>query len=375
LLPNPANEALPEQHLATAHKQKQYKNLLGSEKIISNTKYFNSYDAIYNLSSKVSTENKNVIGKSILTVADLESVHPVRSTLSKISNKSSSLRQLPVQSETSNFNNQNYKLKNNNIILSGVQTMQISEPKYRNYFGTQPILKSKNYKIFNSDQQALNIIPKSQSKILQYVESIMPMNNINWRHIGIIALLKFTLVKLKALGFMNFLFLLLFKLKLLLIVLHFKFFILLKLIKFFKFLLLPLFFLPLLFIIPLLISPAIVMNTPNNLNDNISNFPNSLEDSHEETVLVPGETVLVPGETVLVPGETVVVPGETVVVPGETVLVPDETTSQVIDPNIPPTIQNAFNVLGELRYNTLKSLDRDLAFFQKILKTENFIPK
>lgn len=375
MLPNPANEALPEQHLATAHKQKQYKNLLGSEKIISNTKYFNSYDAIYNLSSKVSTENKNVIGKSILTVADLESVHPVRSTLSKISNKSSSLRQLPVQSETSNFNNQNYKLKNNNIILSGVQTMQISEPKYRNYFGTQPILKSKNYKIFNSDQQALNIIPKSQSKILQYVESTMPMNNINWRHIGIIALLKFTLVKLKALGFMNFLFLLLFKLKLLLIVLHFKFFILLKLIKFFKFLLLPLFFLPLLFIIPLLISPAIVMNTPNNLNDNISNFPNSLEDSHEETVLVPGETVLVPGETVLVPGETVVVPGETVVVPGETVLVPDETTSQVIDPNIPPTIQNAFNVLGELRYNTLKSLDRDLAFFQKILKTENFIPK
>lgn len=346
-----------------------------SEKIISNIKYFNSHDAIYNLSSKVSTESKNSVGKSILKVAHLESIDPVISTLSKISNKSSSLRQLPVQSETSNFNNQNYEYeiqKNNNILPFRVQTMQISKPKYRNYFATQPVSKSKNPKIFYSDQQVLNIIPKSQSKILEYVESTMLMKNINWRLIGTIALLKLTLVKLKAIGFTNFLFLLLFKLKLLLIVLLFKFFILLKFIKLFKFLLLPLFFLPLLFIIPLLISPTIIMNTPDNLNDNSSNFPNSLVDSHEETVLVPGETVLVPGDTVLVPGETVLVPGETVVVPGETVLVPDEivqvpdeATSQVIDPNIPSTIQDAFNVLGELRYNTLKTLDRDFTIFKK----------
>ncbi|KAL4107779.1 hypothetical protein QTP88_018070 [Uroleucon formosanum] len=75
---------------------------------------------------------------------------------------------------------------------------------------------------------------------------------IDWRKIGIIALGKLILVKLKAFSVIKILFFLMFKLKLIMLICAFKFILLLTFIKFFK-VLLPLFLLPLFLI--MLLSP------------------------------------------------------------------------------------------------------------------------
>lgn len=69
--------------------------------------------------------------------------------------------------------------------------------------------------------------------------------SIDWQKIGILALFKVGLAKLKAFGFLKILFLLVFKLKLFLIAVFFKFLLLLKLMKFFKLLVLPMALMPL----------------------------------------------------------------------------------------------------------------------------------
>lgn len=66
-------------------------------------------------------------------------------------------------------------------------------------------------------------------------------NTIDWHKIGMLALIKLGIVKLKTIGFFNTLLLLVFKFKLYMIAVFFKFLLIMKLLKFFKILLVPLF--------------------------------------------------------------------------------------------------------------------------------------
>lgn len=83
----------------------------------------------------------------------------------------------------------------------------------------------------------------------------MIYDKIDWQKLGILALFKIGLAKLKAFGFLKILFLLVFKLKLFLIALFFKFLLISKLMKLFKLLLIPLILLP---IIGSLASPMLL---------------------------------------------------------------------------------------------------------------------
>ncbi|XP_050441992.1 uncharacterized protein LOC126846534 [Adelges cooleyi] len=82
---------------------------------------------------------------------------------------------------------------------------------------------------------------------------------IDWHKIGILALLKIGLVKLKIFAFLKTVFMLLLKLKLFLIALFFKFLLLLKLMKFLKLLLVPLLLLALSPLLLPLLLPLILM--------------------------------------------------------------------------------------------------------------------
>jgi len=79
----------------------------------------------------------------------------------------------------------------------------------------------------------------------------MIYDKIDWHKIGILALVKIGLAKLKAFGFLKILFLLVFKLKMFLIAMFFKFLLIAKLMKLFKLIMIPLVLLTLL---PLILS-------------------------------------------------------------------------------------------------------------------------
>ncbi|CAI6363921.1 unnamed protein product [Macrosiphum euphorbiae] len=77
-----------------------------------------------------------------------------------------------------------------------------------------------------------------QSNLHQQVQMIY--DKIDWHKVGILALVKVGLAKLKAFGFLKILFLLVFKLKMFLIAMFFKFLLIAKLMKLFKLLMIPL---------------------------------------------------------------------------------------------------------------------------------------
>lgn len=97
-----------------------------------------------------------------------------------------------------------------------------------------------------TNYQSLNVPDKEYLK-LRIDQS--NQDNINWRNIGILALIKFGLIKLKTIGFMQLVFIFAFTVKLLMVAVFFKLLLFLKLIKYLKVLILPLFFLSLLTII------------------------------------------------------------------------------------------------------------------------------
>lgn len=92
---------------------------------------------------------------------------------------------------------------------------------------------------------------------LQQIQMIT--DKIDWQKVGILALFKVGLAKLKAFGFLKILFLLVFKLKMFLIAMFFKFLLIAKLMKFFKLLMIPLIFLALLPIIASLFSAPMLV--------------------------------------------------------------------------------------------------------------------
>lgn len=94
------------------------------------------------------------------------------------------------------------------------------------------------------------------------------VNNVNWKTIGMLALLKLSLAKLQAIGFLKALFLLGFSFKMYMIAVIFKFMLMMKLMKFFKILLLPLFLVRLLpSLIQLLMIPGRILDLLRRLSD------------------------------------------------------------------------------------------------------------
>lgn len=112
---------------------------------------------------------------------------------------------------------------------------------------------------------------------LQQIQMIY--DKMDWHKIGILALIKLGLVKLKVFGFLKLLFLLVFKLKLFLIAMFFKFLLIMKLMKFLKLLTVPLILLALLPLLSLIASPMLV--------GGLLTIPNRLLEFFTEPVFVP----------------------------------------------------------------------------------------
>lgn len=117
---------------------------------------------------------------------------------------------------------------------------------------------------------------------LQQIQMIY--DKMDWHTIGILALIKLGLVKLKVFSFLKLLFLLVFKLKLFLIAIFFKFLLLMKLMKFLKLLTVPLILLTLLPLLSLIASPMLV--------GGLLTIPNRLLEFFTEPVFVPSASTV-----------------------------------------------------------------------------------
>lgn len=230
---------------------------------------------------------------------------------------------------------------------------------------------------------------------------IPSINEVIWRRIGLIALIKLGLIKMKTIGFIKILILILFKLKFILITLFLKF---ITLLKFVKFSILQVLILPLTAIIFFMTMIATPMNTPlmNNLNNN-----NNLDTIPTLNTLIPnnkdvsmpsetkfffdttpsGETIFIPSvEEVLIPSseETIIyVPsGETITIPGNDnfplsggMRNPSRSPISVIsNSNTQSDIDN-INFRGGLQYEPIEVLDPTLDLFQKELNSETCVER
>jgi len=124
---------------------------------------------------------------------------------------------------------------------------------------TSPQVPNTNSQVPTINPQSSNIqnvqIPTQSPQ--QYMTA---MSNVNWQNVGILLwLIKLGLFKLKAVGFINTLFLFLFKIKLILTFVIFKFIFIFNILLFSKFFMSPLFLLPLFSILVSIFSPTFMV--------------------------------------------------------------------------------------------------------------------
>jgi len=236
---------------------------------------------------------------------------------------------------------------------------------------------------------------------------IPSINEVIWRRIGLMALIKLGLVKMKTIGFIKILFLILFKLKFVLITLFLKF---ITLLKFIKFSILQLLILSLTTIIFFMTMKATPMNTPlmNNLNNSNNNNPSTFPTFNtlipnnkdismpaemffiettpsDEKILIPlNEQISV--EEVLIPSseETIVsIPADEIItIPAnnnfpffERVRNPSQSPISVIpNSNTQSDIDN-INFRDGLQYEPIEVLDPTLDLFQKELNSETCVER
>jgi len=349
----------------------------------------NAFDLTYDVSNKGSEENKNSVDESRWTTVfnRLRQIIPGGSWLLETSKRSGSSDQSPFELGTHKQDNKDleYKLKydtNRYLKIPEGQLTKRFQPTYDIDLKTQPILDTRQERLTFQ----LPTVPASHNNVSsspqQKMIEIPILNETISQRIGLMALIKLGLTKLKAIGFIKMLFLLLFKLKVVLLLLFFKIF---SLLKFIKFLILPIFVLPAIIYLMIMKTSPVLMNTidTNNNNPDIFSTANTSILNNEEVIISPGGVIMFSGETVRIPGESTLVPsGETLIIPGETLLIPegptipDQSSTLVIpNSNIPSGVIDGFNFLSEQRYKPLEVLDSNLNFFQKELNFEKCIER
>lgn len=171
---------------------------------------------------------------------------------------------------------------------------------------------------------------------------------IDWQKIGILALIKIGLVKLKTFGFLKILFLMVFKLKLFLIAIFFKFLLLLKLMKFFKLLMIPMFLLPLVPVLTSLASPMVL--------GPLVSLPFRLLSLLTEPTLAPVTAASAFSRFSLLPGANAGGSGST-------------------STNAAPATKIDENILNRRRLESIDMFDPSLAMFRNILDTEKCLER
>jgi len=356
------------------------------------------------VSGKGSEENKNSIDRISWTTFFNRSgqIIPRRLWLLKTPEKSGNLDQLPfgLRTHYQNTKDLEYRLKhdvNRDHKIPERQLMKSFSLTNEFDFKTQPVQQDSLILQPPNIPNVENNISSSPQKTIIKTPLI---NERIWQRISLMAFIKLVLVKLKTIGFIKILFLILFKLKFVLMVLFFKFFSILKLVKFS---ILQLLFFPLvafIFLITMKAFPAytLLMNTlDNNNNPAIFSNLNTPIPNNEKVLISPetmslietlpfpsSETILIPSsETILIPsGETILIPSsDATLIPSNNLLLPAAPTIpgrspiQIIpNSNIPFGVDN-INFLGGLQYEPLEVLDPHLDLFQNELNSETCVER
>lgn len=343
------------------------------------------------MNEKGSEENKNSIDRSGWTTSFNTSrqVTPGGLWLLETPEISGSSDQPPFRlgSYYENKKDTNYRFKryveNRNSKIPDGKLLKHISPTYKIDFHTQPIINTQQDSLILQPSEGIPVVQNNMSSSLQpTIKEVPIINELLWRRIGIMALIKLGLVKMKVIGFIKILYFFLFKLKFVLIILFLKFFSLLKFIKLSS---LPLLFLPLTAIIFLMAMKTLPVYTSLILDINnipsIFSAPNTPIPTYDEEVInSPDETIKFTEEIVSTPGEITYVPSgqtQTLIVPPDetdTVVIPSGQTQFISGPDIPPDVIDAFNNFG-LRYEPLEIMDPTLDLFQKELNSEKCVER
>lgn len=194
---------------------------------------------------------------------------------------------------------------------------------------------------------------------LQHIQMIY--DKIDWQKVGILALFKVGLAKLKAFGFLKILFLLVFKLKMFLIAMFFKFLLIMKLMKFFKLLMIPM---VLLMLVPLMSSLASPM-----LVGGLLSIPQRIIQYLTEPVYAPAAATAATKYSTL--ADPVALPGtssaKTTGNSGD--------SSSASTASIAAKLDETYSSLGIRRLDSLKMIDPSLNVFQKVLESEKCVER
>lgn len=181
-------------------------------------------------------------------------------------------------------------------------------------------------------------------------------DKIDWHKIGILALFKIGVAKLKAFGFLKVLFLLVFKLKLFLIAMFFKFLLVLKLMKFFKLLMIPLILLTLLPLMSSLLSPMLV--------GGLLSVPSRIIDYLTGPVYVPA-TAATKNSVTVISADPTTSPGDTAAKAGS---LPSSSSSS-------PSKSDEINLSHRRRMDTIDAFDPTMNIFRKVLDSEKCVER
>jgi len=292
-----------------------------------------------------------------------------------------------------------HDVNSDNKILEEQLTQSFPQSKEFNNFKTHRIQDTQQDSLIPQHPGISTVENDIWSSPWKTTIEIPSTNEVIWQRISLMALIKLGLVKMKTIGFIKILFLILFKLKFVLITLFLKF---ITLLKFVKFSISQLLILPLTAVIFFMTMKATPMNTNlmNNLNNN--NNPGTIPTLNtliptNEDVSMPSETTFffdtIPsGETIFIPSvEEILIPSvEEVLIPSsETITIPANDNlplsggirnpsrspiSVIPNSNTQSDIDN-IDFRGGLQYEPIEVLDPTLDLFQKELNTETCVER
>lgn len=351
----------------------------------------NTYDSTFDVSDKGLEENKNSIDRidSTTFFNKLGQIIPEGLWLLNTPERSGSFDKPPFGLNTYYQNTKHLENKfehdvnRDHKILEEQLTQSFPLTKKFNNFKTHSIQDTQQDSLILEHPGISTVENDIWSSPWKTMIEIPSMNEVIWRRIALMALIKLGLVKMKTIGFIKILFLILFKLKFVLITLFLKF---ITLLKFVKFSILQLLILPLTAIIFFMTMKTTPMNTPlmNNLNNN--NNPgtiptlNTLIPSNKDASMPP-ETMFffdtIPsGGTILIPSvEKITIPTNNNLPLSGGVRDPSRSPISVIpNSNTQSDIDN-INFRGGLQYEPIDVLDPTLDLFQKELNSETCVER